>query len=556
MLRAHSLFISHRIKSALLMGALAAITSPAPILAEAPRAPVCGAVTTAIENNTPVAITDNAVKTSTVTVSGAPTFIWDVDLRTFITHTFGADLDITLTSPAGTIVTITSDNAGGFNDTFNGTLWDDSANPGGSIPHVTSGNLGLATDNTYSNNVVASNLVPEEPLAAFYGEDPNGIWTLRVSDDAGADTGSLARWGLSIVSLPELPTLGSVSAAKLLISVPITDNVGAVASSVDIAGGNGMICGALIAVKVPHASSGDLQLTLSSPAGTVVTLTSNNGGTNQDVFSNTLFSNRADLGNQVPFSSGTFATSNLATDSVYTTLVAKTVLTPEESLGAFFGQSPNGRWTLAAADTNLTGTGTLKDWAIQFNTCRPALDFDNDLFGDACDGCPSDSNKSSPGVCGCGAPEILTDADGDGTVDCLDLCVIDPAKITPAVCGCGIADVDQNGNGITDCLLNRELSARASKLRSLIGKLKPSNSANGKKKLSANRKLVSTNLKELLSFGANNTSGLSVKPGSVTVSALLSRANKAVKLASRKLTSSSRSKASKALRNLDTALAS
>ncbi len=32
------------------------------------------------------------------------------------------------------------------------------------------------------------------------------------------------------------------------------------------------------------------------------------------------------------------------------------------------------------------------------------------------DGCPADPNKTAPGVCGCGSPDV--DVDGDGTVDC------------------------------------------------------------------------------------------------------------------------------------------
>ncbi len=43
-------------------------------------------------------------------------------------------------------------------------------------------------------------------------------------------------------------------------------------------------------------------------------------------------------------------------------------------------------------------------------------DSDGDEVGDACDQCPDDSNKSNPGVCGCGEPD--TDSEPDGMVDC------------------------------------------------------------------------------------------------------------------------------------------
>jgi uncharacterized repeat protein (TIGR01451 family) len=140
--------------------------------------------------------TGPAVVTSTLDVSGAGTSILDVNATTFITHTFASDLDITLTSPAGTVVTLSTDNGAGNDNVFNGTVWDDSANPGGQVPYTT--NDGLATDHAYANLTLASPLVPEEAMGAFIGEDPNGTWTITISDDRASDGGSLASWSLDI----------------------------------------------------------------------------------------------------------------------------------------------------------------------------------------------------------------------------------------------------------------------------------------------------------------------------------------------------------------------
>jgi uncharacterized repeat protein (TIGR01451 family) len=136
------------------------------------------------------------VVSSTLEVTGAGISILDVDLTTVLTHTFAADLDITLASPAGTVVTLTTDNGAGNDNVFNGTLWDDDANPGGQLPYVT--NNGLASDHAYVNLTLASPLVPEEALAAFIGEDPNGTWTITISDDLAGDGGSLESWSLDI----------------------------------------------------------------------------------------------------------------------------------------------------------------------------------------------------------------------------------------------------------------------------------------------------------------------------------------------------------------------
>ena len=54
---------------------------------------------------------------------------------------------------------------------------------------------------------------------------------------------------------------------------------------------------------------------------------------------------------------------------------------------------------------------------------------------DDCDNCPSDPNKTEPGICGCGE----VDTDGDGVADCDDNC--------PAVANADQADSDGNGVG-------------------------------------------------------------------------------------------------------------
>ncbi|MHC4445082.1 MAG: thrombospondin type 3 repeat-containing protein [Planctomycetota bacterium] len=93
-------------------------------------------------------------------------------------------------------------------------------------------------------------------------------------------------------------------------------------------------------------------------------------------------------------------------------------------------------------------------------------DADNDGYGDpavsqqACDqptgyvsnnldNCPTDPNKTAPGICGCGTPE--TDSDNDGTPDCNDGCPADPNKTAPGICGCGVSDVDSDNDGTADC---------------------------------------------------------------------------------------------------------
>jgi subtilisin-like proprotein convertase family protein len=144
-----------------------------------------------------VSLTDDGVITSTINVPAATgSSICSVTVDTNITHEFAWDLDVTLTSPEGTVVTLISDAGDNNVNVFAGTHWDDTANPGGQVPYGFS--HGLATDHDYANNTVATPLAPEEALSAFIGEDPNGTWTLTVSDDTATNTGTLNSWGLHI----------------------------------------------------------------------------------------------------------------------------------------------------------------------------------------------------------------------------------------------------------------------------------------------------------------------------------------------------------------------
>jgi len=79
-------------------------------------------------------------------------------------------------------------------------------------------------------------------------------------------------------------------------------------------------------------------------------------------------------------------------------------------------------------------------------------DSDGDGIRDCLDACPNDPNKTAAGVCGCGVPD--TDSDHDGVADCLDACPNDPNKTAAGVCGCGVPDTDANNNGIADCIDN------------------------------------------------------------------------------------------------------
>jgi len=324
----------------------------------------CTSATQTATNSTPVTIGTAGAPTvsSSIAISGANTHIWNVRVTTFIQHTFAADLDVTIASPAGTVVTLTTDNGGSLDNVFNGTVWSDQAGPGLDLQSV-------VTDRTYLINGAVLSLSPEEGLGAFFGEDPNGTWTLTINDDAGGDTGQLTSWSLEITALEETPTITETTFTN---STPIAmPNFVPVFSNVAVAGVGETLAYVKLGTGLLHATSDQIDLSLISPSTTIDLVTTDNGGSNDNVFNGTQWYPRADLDGQVPYS----ANDGIVTDSAYADLVVETPLTPEEPFGVFLGENPNGTWTLAALDDSGGTSGLLTDWSLTIataacSTCR------------------------------------------------------------------------------------------------------------------------------------------------------------------------------------------
>jgi subtilisin-like proprotein convertase family protein len=110
--------------------------------------------------------------------------VLDLNVKLDISHTFAADLNVSLISPSGMRVELFSD-VGAFNDNFTNTVLDDEA--------------AISIDD--KNNAAApftGSFRPEGDLSAFDGENANGIWILEIKDDAPEDDGVLKSWSLTI----------------------------------------------------------------------------------------------------------------------------------------------------------------------------------------------------------------------------------------------------------------------------------------------------------------------------------------------------------------------
>ena len=81
--------------------------------------------------------------------------------------------------------------------------------------------------------------------------------------------------------------------------------------------------------------------------------------------------------------------------------------------------------------TTEAGCSVLSGSFFGFLTTCDAPDADGDGLRDECDGCPADSNKIEPGICGCGVDDTA-DLDDDGVPDCMDRCPgVDDAVFAP-----------------------------------------------------------------------------------------------------------------------------
>jgi subtilisin-like proprotein convertase family protein len=312
--------------------------------------PGTSATTTSFTNATGLAIPDLATVSQTITVSGAGTYLWDVDLTTFITHTWNSDLDITLTAPNGEVVTITTDNGSSNVNVFNGTLWDDSA-------------ASAASNFAYVSGTPAPTLNAEGAFSSLNGIDPAGVWTLTITDDLGGDSGNLSSWKLDITTLNSAPpVVGSPSVFTASPNLAVTD-FNTVSSAIVVSGLNPQIAEVRVYTEIPHTWSSDLDVRLTSPAGTTVQLCNLDAGGSIDAFAATHWYDTARTG-LLDDAAGNFA---------YQSGIPASDLVPDGAFARFFGEDPNGTWTLSVYDNASPDSGVFTRWDLSIRTYGPTI---------------------------------------------------------------------------------------------------------------------------------------------------------------------------------------
>lgn len=110
-----------------------------------------------------------------------------------LTHTWDADLTLTIIHNGVSVVL--SANHGGSGDNYSGTIFDDAA----------------TTSIAAASAPFTGTFRPEEFLSAFNGLDAFGIWTLRVADRDAFDTGYLNAWSIDLSGAAEVPEPASLA---------------------------------------------------------------------------------------------------------------------------------------------------------------------------------------------------------------------------------------------------------------------------------------------------------------------------------------------------------
>lgn len=201
--------------------------------------------------------------TFTFTVADGIGRISDLDVRFAAEHTWNSDLDAVLVAPNGAFLTLFSQ-VGGDGDNFQDTVFDDEADravEAGSAPF----NDGFQPEGLGG-------------LGIFDGQASAGVWTLRVTDNALGDSGTLWRagdaapWGLAqgtqliITSVAAdegsggavtLDAAGNVSVVEVVTAGTGIDGRG---GAVDISAG-GSILNTTIDASSTEASGGNVSLT-------------------------------------------------------------------------------------------------------------------------------------------------------------------------------------------------------------------------------------------------------------------------------------------------------
>jgi subtilisin-like proprotein convertase family protein len=300
--------------------------------------------------DTPLPVPANGMATSNVMVTGAAGTINHVAVTMSVTQALvpSGDLSFNLIAPGNTTIALAAKNGGTSTGNYGGITFDDASPPPAQrILYA-----------TFTSGVAIPAAVPERDLSGLMGQSPNGTWQLEVANAGLVSGATLTSWSLQVTAqqgnapLPQAPFANTTAKA-----IP---GGGSIGSTLMVSGLAHALYKATVTVMASHPYSGRLSISLLSPGGKTVLLTSGVGGTVADVFSDTTFDDGAML-----------LLGCLGAGCASGTGPISTVV-PKGALSALVGDDPNGTWTLQVNDAGGSPpkTGMLNGWSLSLT---PAL---------------------------------------------------------------------------------------------------------------------------------------------------------------------------------------
>jgi subtilisin-like proprotein convertase family protein len=168
--------------------------------------------------------------------------------------------------------------------------------------------------------------------------------------------GGLIGAGDARATAPTFPGVITTTLTSADEDLPIPDN----ASLVTVLTSElpGVVVDVDLTLDITHPTADQLDVYLVGPSGRTVTITTDNGQQNDDVFAGTTFDDQA---------TGAPSAPNVR-NFTYTNGVATGPIQPEGAMSALVGETDAGPWALVVIDDSGGSTGMLHGWSLTIST--------------------------------------------------------------------------------------------------------------------------------------------------------------------------------------------